>query len=106
MLFRSRRPLLEKIKRIEASLQEMQGLLTRFLDEEETFKQSIDKGNRLQLVSLQQRCSELKSEIASQLGRLDKLRSRFSRPTLNIGLVGLARQGKSRLLQTWARLIA
>ncbi len=95
-----RRPLLEKIKRIETSLQEMQGLLTRFLDEEETFKQSIDKGNRLQLVSLQQRCSELKSEIASQLGRLDKLRSRFSRPTLNIGMVGLARQGKSRLLQT------
>ncbi len=40
----------------------------------------------------------------SELENLDKLKSRFSRKTLNIGVVGRARQGKSRLLQTLSGL--
>lgn len=38
--------------------------------------------------------------INMELNALEKLQARFSRSTLNIGVVGRARQGKSRLLQS------
>ncbi|TAE59547.1 MAG: hypothetical protein EAZ87_09230 [Nostocales cyanobacterium] len=43
--------------------------------------------------------SEILKRIDEELKVLDKLRLRFARKTLNIGVVGLARQGKSTLLQ-------
>lgn len=94
-----RKPLVERIKRIETTLENMQGLCTRFVHEAETFKRDLDTDKIQKINGLQQGSSEIKSEISYQLGRLDKLRSRFSRQTLNIGVIGLARQGKSRLLQ-------
>jgi len=44
--------------------------------------------------------SKINLNIQSELYTLDKLKTRFSRPTLNIGVIGRARQGKSRLLQS------
>ncbi|MFW6054309.1 MAG: hypothetical protein ACOC9D_00280 [Thermodesulfobacteriota bacterium] len=95
-----RQPLVERIKRIEGNLENLQGLLNRFVQEGESFKKDVEEKKIQKIKGLQQSCSEIKSEIAYQLGQLDKLRSRFSRQTLNIGVVGLARQGKSRLLQS------
>ncbi|MFM2062331.1 MAG: hypothetical protein RLZZ507_2001 [Cyanobacteriota bacterium] len=43
--------------------------------------------------------SEILKRIDEELKVLDKLGLRFARKTLNIGVVGLARQGKSTLLQ-------
>jgi len=48
----------------------------------------------------------LKSKIDEQNQGLTKLKSRFARNTLNIGVVGRARQGKSRLLQSLSGLSA
>jgi hypothetical protein len=45
-------------------------------------------------------CSTIQRSIDTELASLNGLKSRFSRKTLNIGVVGRARQGKSRLLQS------
>jgi hypothetical protein len=45
-------------------------------------------------------CVSIINQIDTELSALEKLKSRFSRRTLNIGVVGRARQGKSRLLQS------
>lgn len=50
--------------------------------------------------------SKIKLDIVSELESLEKLRNRFSRDTLNIGVIGRARQGKSRLLQSLTGLTA
>ncbi len=46
----------------------------------------------------------LQSSIQTELQALAKLEKRFSRSTLNIGVIGRARQGKSRLLQSLSGL--
>jgi hypothetical protein len=50
--------------------------------------------------------SNVQLTITSELEALTKLKNRFSRSTLNIGVVGRARQGKSRLLQSFTGLNA
>ncbi len=47
-----------------------------------------------------------KTKIQKSLEKLSKLSSRFQRETLNIGVVGRARQGKSRLLQSITGLVS
>jgi uncharacterized protein YukE len=47
---------------------------------------------------------ELRGKVAQSLGALNILRTRLSRPTVNIGVSGQARVGKSTLLQTIAGL--
>ncbi|BAS59490.1 hypothetical protein NIES2135_09810 [Leptolyngbya boryana NIES-2135] len=49
---------------------------------------------------LRKKLDELRSEIATAIADLDRLMVRFKRPTLNIGVIGRARQGKSRLLRS------
>ena len=43
---------------------------------------------------------KLQKDVSDHLNALTRLKERFSRKTLNIGVVGRARQGKSRLLQS------
>lgn len=50
--------------------------------------------------------SDSKTKIQESLEKLSKLSSRFQRQTLNIGVVGRARQGKSRLLQSITGLVS
>jgi len=47
---------------------------------------------------------QLRGKVAQSLGALNVLRTRLSRPTVNIGVSGQARVGKSTLLQTIAGL--
>ena len=42
----------------------------------------------------------LQNQIQSQLAGLDLLKNRFNRDTINVGVIGRAGQGKSRLLQS------
>ncbi|MDG2989897.1 hypothetical protein L3556_02955 [Candidatus Synechococcus calcipolaris G9] len=60
----------------------------------------LETTGRLQEINL----TALQNEISSEFAVLGKLKIRFSRNTLNIGVIGRARQGKSRLLQTLSGL--
>ena len=94
-----RRPLAEQIQTVEVNLQNLAVTL-----------QHLDECRRTLLSKLEDSpaCGSLREidfttvqdEIKREAQALDKLKARFSRNTLNIGVVGRARQGKSRLLQS------
>ena len=56
------------------------------------------------LVQFNTTVSDLVEDIKTELEALKKLKHRFDRPTLNIGVVGRAGQGKSRFLQSLSGL--
>ena len=43
---------------------------------------------------------EIQEDVRLEIEKIEKIRNRFSRTTLNIGIVGRARQGKSRFIQS------
>ena len=101
-----RLPLREKIASVEQNLRSEampSGLsLAHSLD---TLSQNRDRlvsqvedleSQKLQQLNFQQ----LQTQIQSQLAGLDLLKNRFNRDTINIGVIGRAGQGKSRLLQS------
>ncbi|WP_036484412.1 hypothetical protein [Myxosarcina sp. GI1] len=94
-----RQPLKEKITAVGDNLRSLvisldtltkqrDRLITQITEPEET--------DNLQQLNFQ----ELQSQIQSQLVELDLLKNRFNRNTINIGVIGRAGQGKSRLLQS------
>jgi hypothetical protein len=94
-----RKPLLSRLEatqqdleRLESILKAFQGRRTELLQQPELLGLQ-DALSSLNLRSVQQ-------DITEELTALDRLNHRFSRKTLNIGVVGRARQGKSRLLQS------
>ncbi|MFB2834413.1 dynamin family protein [Floridanema evergladense] len=68
---------------------------------EQLLEQIVDKSILWQLERLAKTdIPAMLSDIESEIIGLDKLRKRFSRDTLNIGVVGKAREGKSTLLKS------
>lgn len=97
-IIEQRWPMVKQIEQIEGQINELSSLLTEIdrYREQTTDKLSPEQNERL--------ASFPGAEIAHQtdtiIRELQQLKARFSRNTLNIGVVGLARQGKSRLLQS------
>jgi len=98
-IIEKRQPLAKKIEQVKENLQTLSSILS-YLDKyrhklQEKFQ---DQGvtARLQEIDF----LEIQHNIAFELQALSKLKNRFSRNTLNIGVIGRARQGKSRLLQS------
>jgi hypothetical protein len=83
---------------LQSILEALQGQRTELLRQPELLGLQ-DALSSLNLRSVQQ-------DITEELTALDRLYYRFSRKTLNIGVVGRARQGKSRLLQSLTGLTA
>ena len=65
-------------------------------------KDSLEKINDVQIIGKlnEINLTNIQDKITTELNALTKLKNRFSRNTLNIGVVGRAGQGKSRLLQS------
>ncbi|NES79286.1 MULTISPECIES: hypothetical protein [unclassified Okeania] len=94
-----RRPLVQKIERTEENLRELtSGLHALESQRNKLVTQIEDRKIQGRLAEIDFLALHLK--IATELEALAKLKIRFSRDTLNIGVVGRARQGKSRLLQS------
>lgn len=89
-----RKPLVEKINYIRNNL----NLLTSKLHELINYRDEVlsKKGHDTELINL----DSLLKQINETNRDLIKLRNRFDRDTLNIGIIGRARQGKSRLLRS------
>lgn len=104
-IIKKRRPLVERIAGVEASLkmfdealQDVEAARDQLLD---AITDPLPIG-RLRSLNMQ----NVRTLIGTELGCLAKLRSRFARETINIGVIGRARQGKSRLLQSMSGLTA
>jgi len=100
-ILEKRQPLVKRIENAEVQLQKL-GLELQNLAQERdglVLRREVDDSEiREQLKGID--FITVQQEIVYELKALDKLKQRFSRNTLNIGVVGLARQGKSRLLQS------
>jgi len=98
-----RKPLAQKITQVETNLRNLTDLLYQLEEHRHQRLSKIDDSatqEKLQNLDF----SQFQNDISKKLGALSKLRERFSRDTLNIGVVGRMRQGKSRLLQTLSGL--
>ncbi len=98
-IIEQRKPLVQKLEKVEVNLNK----LTYTLDQLEGYRKQLSTQiedaetlSKLQEINL----SDVNVQINLSLDALSKLKKRFSRNTLNIGVVGRARQGKSRLLQS------
>jgi hypothetical protein len=100
-----RRPLAEKIQGVEANLRSLASALHHLEGDRNYLLTKVDDESvceRLQSID----CTAVHKSITDELQALERLKVRFCRDTLNIGVVGRARQGKSRLLQSLTGLTA
>ncbi|WP_066375713.1 hypothetical protein [Anabaena sp. CA = ATCC 33047] len=98
-ILQKRRPLAEKIQNVETNLRSLSSTLRHLEDSRNHLLAKLEDQNacqRLQEID----CTAIQKSIRHELTALSQLKMRFCRDTLNIGVVGRARQGKSRLLQS------
>jgi hypothetical protein len=104
-ILRQRHPMQKRIDQTYAHLEALQDVLAQA----ETTRADLlaqveldDVKDGLQGIDFRRTWATIEHELKA----LEKLRQRFGRETLNIGVIGLARQGKSRLLQGLTGLTA
>jgi phage shock protein A len=98
-IIQKRTPLAQKIETVETNLKALSEALRQLEKQRGHLLERVsDPGTSHRLNEVD--CSTIQKSINLELVSLKSLKSRFSRNTLNIGVVGRARQGKSRLLQS------
>ncbi len=102
-IIQKRRPLAEKILGVEADLKSLDSALRHLEEHRNQLLTRVDEPHdSLQELDL----AKIQLNINTELAAILKLKARFCRNTLNIGVVGRARQGKSRLIQSLTGLAA
>ncbi|MCB8777189.1 dynamin family protein [Planktothrix agardhii 1031] len=103
-IIQKRQPLAQRIISVESNLKNLQNAIQilesdrkQQLNQWPNEAKIVDKLNKIDF-------SSILSKIEEELRKLHKLRIRFARQTLNIGVVGRMKQGKSTLLQTLSGL--
>lgn len=82
----------ENLRLIDSALSELKATILKI-------QRDVPEETRQKLSRVQSKIPVLQAEITTQQAKLQELKLRFSRRTLNIGIVGNARQGKSTFLQ-------
>lgn len=104
-IIHKRRPLAQKIESVESNLKTLSLALHQLEKQRDQLLNRVnDSGSVGRLREID--CASIQRSIDVELSALNNLKARFSRNTLNIGVVGRARQGKSRLLQSLTGLSA
>ncbi len=104
-IIEKRRPVVNRIESVEGHLNRLSEALLVLQQQCITQSQKsedpevCDRLNQINTAPLQ-------ASIDTELQALSRLKKRFARNTLNIGVIGRARQGKSRLLQSLSGLTA
>ena len=104
-IIEKRRPLARKIEGVEASLKSLNSSLGQLEQQRQLLMgqgDDPDTTGKLNQIDL----SNIRLDIAAELEAIAKLKARFTRQNLNLGVVGMARQGKSRLLRSLTGLSA
>jgi hypothetical protein len=99
-----RRPLAARVQQVEKRLEELRTQMGELRTLCVTLADQVQPKTPETLAGIKTRLGNLENETDAQRVALARLRSRFERETLNIGVVGLAGQGKSRLLQSLSGL--
>lgn len=98
-ILQQRSPLRRKIATIRGNLITLSSSLDTLAEHRDRLLEEIidvEEYNNLKQID----CWKLQKKIETELAALDLLKNRFDRDTINIGVIGRARQGKSRLLQS------
>jgi hypothetical protein len=98
-IVQKRRPLAQRIEIVETNLKRLSSGLRQLEKHRDQLLDKVDDSGtigRLREID----CGAVQRTIDTELASLNSLKARFSRNTINIGVVGRARQGKSRLLQS------
>jgi energy-coupling factor transporter ATP-binding protein EcfA2 len=95
-----RKPLADRVAKSMATLSIVKDNLTSLRGAMESIKSAVNDETSNRITALGRKIDQLSVEIADRQAELTRLKNRFSRPTLNIGVVGRAGNGKSRLLQS------
>ncbi|NEQ36009.1 MAG: hypothetical protein F6K40_06795 [Okeania sp. SIO3I5] len=98
-IIEKRQPLAKRVEKVETHLTSLQQYIQRLIKERNNFIPQLNDSQTseiLQGINLPQ----IEQEITTNLTIISKLKARFYRQTLNIGVVGKPRQGKSKFLQT------
>ncbi|MBW4635926.1 MAG: hypothetical protein KME30_29810 [Iphinoe sp. HA4291-MV1] len=98
-ILEKRLPLAKKIVGVEAELKSLDSAIRHLQQHHNQLLKQLDDQNLARLLE-EINLATLQSSIHTELEALVKLKERFCRKTLNIGVVGRAKQGKSRLLQS------
>ena len=101
-IIEQRAPLVERIERVQQNMATLADGLYALERLRHQLIQVAEQDIRGRLRDLN--FVALQGKIEAESRTLTKLKSRFARETLNIGVVGRARQGKSRLLQSLSGL--
>ena len=102
-IINQRQPLALRIEKVEKNLRSLSAQLEQLQNHRnQLLSQVEDSSVSGDLKEID--CSFINRSIESELLALNQLKSRFYRNTLNIGVVGRAGQGKSRLLQSLSGL--
>ncbi|WP_414620360.1 hypothetical protein [Calothrix sp. CCY 0018] len=104
-IIEKRKPLARKIEEVEGNLKTLFAALQQLEERRNYLSSQIGDVNVLEKLK-EVDFSHIQLAIASELETLTRLKNRFSRDTFNIGVIGRARQGKSRLLQSLTGLSA
>jgi hypothetical protein len=101
-IIESRQPLAQAIEQVQYHFLHLSEALTALEQQRDRMIQMDEEGvsGRLRDIDL----ATLQYKLAAELESLDRLSHRFARDTLHIGVIGRARQGKSRLLQSLSGL--
>ncbi|MBE9129861.1 MULTISPECIES: dynamin family protein [unclassified Coleofasciculus] len=102
-IIEQRQPLAKEIQRVETHLREISAAirnLENYRQRLEVSVSEVDVQEKLKTINL----SSLIQQLIAEAETLKTLQKRFSRPTLNIGVVGLMGQGKSTLLKSLSGL--
>jgi hypothetical protein len=98
-IIQQRQPFVQRIEQVEHKLKESQENLKELENLRISLIPKLDDPIVLELFK-KLSLDDLQKLIDEDLRALQKLKRRFKRSTLNIGVVGRARQGKSRFLQS------
>lgn len=101
-IIETRKPLVDEIEQEQHNLRKTALAMRAIENLQQQIMQSGEASLSERVKNIQ--FSPVQEAVQVQLEVLEKLKARFSRNTLNIGVIGRARQGKSRLLQSLSGL--
>jgi hypothetical protein len=100
----ARKPMAERAAQADSALYQIEGEIRKFKNFIPRFSGSLSPEVAENLKALDPVIDHLLARLADEKGKVARLAQRFSRSTLNIGVVGRPKQGKSTLLKALSGL--